>query len=111
MTIRTFLILICGRAVGKSQIKMKIPACNEPGLNKVTVSGEALKPPLKRERVTMSFYFWVIPVVLLLLIAVFVFYAVIKRKGGPGVRTSGRTVADHGAPPDQAPGGERSSAP
>jgi cytochrome c-type biogenesis protein CcmH/NrfF len=54
-------------------------------------------------------YLWVIPVVILIIIAVLVFYAVIKRKGGPGGRQPGRTVVDKTGEEPRPPGPQRPS--
>jgi cytochrome c-type biogenesis protein CcmH/NrfF len=39
-------------------------------------------------------YLWVIPTVLVIALLVWIFWAVVKRKGGSGVRREGRTVFD-----------------
>jgi hypothetical protein len=62
----------------------------------------------QKERMSVT-YFWVIPVVLLLIIAVLSFYAVIKRKGESGRRTPGRTVLDKTGEEPKPPGPHRPS--
>jgi hypothetical protein len=42
----------------------------------------------------MVLHFWVIPLLVLLGLAVWIFYMAVKRTGGPGIRTDGRTVVD-----------------
>lgn len=37
---------------------------------------------------------WVIPVLLIIILGIVALWFVIKKKGGPGVRTKGRTVVD-----------------
>ena len=40
----------------------------------------------------MVLHFWLIPVIIVLVIAISLFYFIVKRSGGAGVRTDGRTV-------------------
>jgi hypothetical protein len=40
----------------------------------------------------MGLHFWLIPTLGVLVIAIWLFYSIVKRTGGPGVRTDGRTV-------------------
>jgi len=42
----------------------------------------------------MGLHFWLIPLVAILAVAVVIFYFIIKRTGGPGVRGTGRTMVD-----------------
>jgi cytochrome c-type biogenesis protein CcmH/NrfF len=51
-------------------------------------------------------YLWVIPVVLIVVVSVLVFWMVIKRKGGSGVRTRGETLVDKRSDGD-VPGDKR----
>jgi hypothetical protein len=52
------------------------------------------------------FHWWFIPLFAVLVIAIWFFYATVRRTGGPGVRTEGRTVLDkpqeHDEPPPSA---------
>lgn len=45
--------------------------------------------------------YWLFPLIVLLLVVIWSFYAVIKRQGGPGVRSEGRTLVDK--PDDENP--------
>ncbi len=53
----------------------------------------------------MFLYEWFIPLLILLVIALSVFFISVRRSGGPGVRTDGRTVVDKSSdeetPPEQ----------
>ena len=42
----------------------------------------------------MFFYEWVVPLLLVLTIAVGLFYTSVKNRSGAGVRTEGKTVVD-----------------
>jgi len=39
-------------------------------------------------------HWWLIPLLVLLAVVLWAFYSVVKHKGGPGVRTEGRTLVD-----------------
>lgn len=39
-------------------------------------------------------HWWLIPLLLALVVVLWVFYGVIKRQGGSGLRTDGRTLVD-----------------
>jgi hypothetical protein len=47
-------------------------------------------------------HWWLIPVFAVLLVAVWAFYLAVKRSGGAGVRTDGRTLVDHPEPEQEA---------
>jgi hypothetical protein len=38
--------------------------------------------------------YWLFPLIVALCVMLWVFYLVVKRQGGPGVRTEGRTLVD-----------------
>jgi len=42
----------------------------------------------------MELHFWLIPIMAILIASIAVFYVVIQRTGGSGVRNEGRTVFD-----------------
>ena len=42
----------------------------------------------------MELHFWLIPIMAMLAVGVVVFYLVVSRSGGSGVRTEGRTLVD-----------------
>lgn len=46
-------------------------------------------------------HWWLIPLLVLLALALWSFYGVIKHQGGSGVRTEGRTLVDK--PDDESP--------
>jgi cytochrome c-type biogenesis protein CcmH/NrfF len=45
-------------------------------------------------------HLWLIPALVVLFVVVFVFYLAVRRQGGAGVRTEGRTLVDQ---PDEEP--------
>lgn len=50
-------------------------------------------------------HIWLIPVLVILALVLFAFYLMMKYRGGPGVRTEGKTVVDkpleeHDLPPE-----------
>lgn len=47
----------------------------------------------------MELHFWLIPLLIILCLAVAIFYFAVLRTGGTGVRTEGRTVVDK--PPEE----------
>lgn len=49
-------------------------------------------------------HWWLIPLLVLLAVVLCSFYAVLKRQGGAGVRTEGRTLVDK--PDDESPPSE-----
>jgi hypothetical protein len=48
---------------------------------------------------------WLIPALVILLVAVLGFYLLVKCKGGSGVRTEGRTLMDKPEPEEDMPPG------
>ena len=48
---------------------------------------------------------WLIPAVVILVLALGIFYLAIRAKGGSGVRTEGRTVVDKPGEDDDPPPG------
>ena len=46
---------------------------------------------------------WLIPVLVVLAVALIVFYLVVKLKGGTGVRSDGRTLMDRPEPEEDLP--------
>ncbi len=51
----------------------------------------------------MVLHFWLIPLLILLILVIGAFYFAIKRTGGSGVRSEGRTVVDKRADEDTPP--------
>ena len=47
---------------------------------------------------------WLVPLLAMLVVAVWTFYLIMKHQGGPGVRTEGRTLVDK--PDDDLPPSE-----
>jgi membrane glycosyltransferase len=46
-------------------------------------------------------HWWLLPLLLALILALWVFYLLVRNRGGPGVRTEGRTLVD--IPDDDTP--------
>jgi hypothetical protein len=58
-----------------------------------SASGQPARIDRKRE-VCAMLHWWLIPLLLALVVVLLAFYGVIKRQGGSGTRTDGRTLVD-----------------